>query len=246
MNSFLSVIAALLLVLQSPVCIPGPCFSHRTTTGALVQFATCEPTSAPFNCAFTNPVGSGNSVVFVVNWITTGGVTLTSVADGDSNSYSTSAWASGGTACAINSSNSLAYTLANITNGDSGTQTITANFSSAPSFTTVITMLELSGVPSASIVDALDCAQQVSTTTPTSPSITPSGADFLIGIAYNSNLDTRTFSAGSNVAWVGHGATTNFHYTETFTPATSGVGVTANFSVNSADTFSTAIIAVKP
>jgi hypothetical protein len=247
MNSVLSIITALILVLsQNPVRIPGPGGrSAAALAPTFVQEIDCQVSGASsVSCVFGANIGVGDAGVVFVGWAVGSGVTISSVSDADGNSYTGQVWASGATSCASNGANVLAFVKPNIVNGDSGTKTITIVFSSAPSFSVAISMVEANGANATSPVDVLDCGPQVSVTTPASPSVTTTVPDFLYAFSLNSNEDSRMWSPGTVPAYTGRGTNGTLNYQETFSQTSAGA-VTGNFTVNTSDNFSTAIVALK-
>jgi hypothetical protein len=234
-------LAAAFLLLQNPVRIPGPGGRSQVLAPSYVQSASCQPSGAvSVTCAFTNPIAVGDAGVVLGSWVTGGTITISSVVDGDSNSYSNTAWASGAGNCVSNGSDTRLYTKFNITQNDAGTETITVTFSSAPSFSVAVSMIELNG---ASAIDQADCQGQIGTTTPTSPSVTTTTADFLYGYSFDTNEDSRTWTAGTVPAYTLRGPNGDLNSQETFSQTSAGA-VTGNFTVNTSDNFSTAIVAL--
>jgi len=247
MNRLTSIICSSLLLLsnvQNPVRIPGPGGkSGQALAPTYVQVASCQPSGAlTVTCSFTNPVGVGDSVTAFASWITGGTITISSVVDGDSNSYGNTAWVSGATACVSNGSDTRLYSRFNITQNDAGTETITVTFSSAPSFSVAVSMVESNG---ASAIDQADCAPQIGVTAPTSPSVTTSVPAFLHAYGFNTNEDSRTWTAGTTPAYTLRGPNGDLNSQETFSQTSAG-SVTGNFTVNTSDNFSTAIVALRP
>jgi hypothetical protein len=103
-------------------------------------------------------------------------------------------------------------------------------------------MVEVNG---ASAIDQADCAPQIGVTAPTSPSVTTSVPAFLYGYGFNTNEDSRIWTSGSPPSYVGRGTNGTLNYQETFSQTSAG-SVTGNFTVNTSDNFSTAIVALKP
>lgn len=209
---------------------------------AFVQGKQCRPTTNPFNCAFTSNVGSGNSVTVYVGWQYGAGITISTVADGDSNSYSNTAWATGASNCHAGNGDVRVYTRFNITNADAGTKTITVGFSSSPSFTTVITIIENNG--GATAVDKADCQSTIGTTAPASPSVTTTSMDFVSSFSFDVNENNRTWTAGTSPAYTGFDIGTTLAYQEYVNSIAAGA-MTGNFTVNTSDTFNTGIVALK-
>jgi hypothetical protein len=191
-------------------------------------------------CSFGSTPAAGDGVaITVLATVAPSGVT-----DGNATSYTNTAWASGATTCDANAILPRAYSLPNST-GLAGTGAITVTFGSAPGYGT-INMIEMSGVASSSFVDKLDCANNSTGTTPASPSVTTTGADFLFSTAIDTNLNSRTWTAGATPAYTLVSTATGVFQASQYFLQSAGAAVTGNFTINTSDNVTATIFAVKP
>lgn len=198
-------------------------------------------------CAFPNPPAAGDGIAFFTFWNNPTGSTLSTVADLNSAAYTNTPWASGATNCDLASNYAgRVYTLPNSVSG-ANAESVKATWLADPGAGDIV-MFEGSNTLISAMVDAADCQHVASATSGSSPSITPSvNGDILFGVALDANFNTRTWTAGTNVAWTLPLTFTNSSWfgAEYFAQATAAP-VTANFSINTADPMEIAIIALKP
>lgn len=192
--------------------------------------------------ALVSTPGAGSAVVLMVGWQTATS-TISSVVDGNSAAYTLVTWASGATNCQANGADLRAYVLPNSA-GNTGAKTVTITWSADPGFGEMA-LMEWSGVPTASPVDIADCSGTNSTTTPTSPSVTTTGADGLYAYSFSNGASSHAWTAGTVPAYVFRGQTGKIYGNESFVQG-SGAAVTGNFTITGADNMQTAIVALKP
>ncbi len=216
---------------------------------AYVQDKECIDNFAgsPATCIFNSTPGSGDGIAIIIGW-STATSTITSVVDGNTASYANTPWASGATNCQALGYDSRLYTLANSA-GTLGAKTIVVTWSAAPGYA-LIAMVDASGVASSSMVDKADCSANTGgTSSPTSPSVTTTGADFLWSAVIDGGGTGHTWTAGATPAFTlrftSPGANGSGYAQESFVQS-SGGAVTGNYTNTGTAYPLTSIVALKP